>query len=234
MGKTLRRYYRDHLAYATVIARMAERALEFERQEAIPIIAAVYTNSEKRDLLAAEQLLTDINKLDQHRLTSERRRRELTRTFSLSQLDPIGFNALREGYGMAFATPMSDFDRDFSGHYLRLIKTVSLTVLALVPPNQSIQVGLSNVGLSRVMAGPPFNEPRVVQRLPESISVSVANNGTGLFELRLDDPVLLPFEGTGVDTRRMLDLPRGANRFSFDSLADVLFTIRYTAMEDTT
>src|SRR4029079_6642255 len=54
MGKTLRRYYRDNLAHAAVIARMAESQSALGRQEAIPIIAAVYTNSEKRDLLAAE------------------------------------------------------------------------------------------------------------------------------------------------------------------------------------
>ncbi|MBW3634146.1 MAG: hypothetical protein KY456_14065, partial [Chloroflexi bacterium] len=218
MGKTLRRYYRDHLTYATVTARMAQRALEFERQESIPIIAAVYAEREKRDLLAAEHLLTDINTLDQHRLTTEQRRKELTKTFSLSQLDPIGFNALREGHGMAFTTLMSHFDRDFPGHYLRLLKSVSLTVIALVPPNESIQATLSNAGISRVMVGPPFDTPKVIQRVPESIAVTAANNGTGLFELRFDDPILLPFEGAGVETSWILDLPRGANRFSFDTL----------------
>jgi hypothetical protein len=234
MGQTLRRYYRDHLTYATVTARMAQRALEFERQESIPIIAPVYAEREKRDLLAAEHLLTDINKLDQHRLTTEQRRKELTKIFSLSQLDPIGFNALRNGHGMAFSTLLSHFDRDFPGHYLRLIKSVSLTVIALVPPNESIQATLSNAGISRVMVGPPFDTPKVIQRMPESIAVTAANNGTGLFELRYDDPILLPFEGAGVETSWILDIPRGANRFSFGTLADIIFTIRYTAHEDTT
>lgn len=232
MATVLRRYYRDHLTFATVTARMAQRALEFERQETIPLIAPVYAARQKRDLLAAEQLLTDINKLDQHRLTTEHRRKELTKTISLAQLDPIGFNALRQGDGMRFATLLDLFDRDFPGHYLRLIKSVSLTVVALVPPHESVHATLSNVGVSRVIVGPPFDEPRVIQRQPESIAVTAANNGTGLFELRLDDPILLPFEGAGVETMWTLDLPRGANRFDLGTLADVLFTVRYTALED--
>ncbi len=234
MGKTLRRHYRDHLTFATVTARMAQRALEFERQEPIPIVAPVYAEREKRDLLAAEQLLTDINKLDQHRLTTERRRKELTKTISLAQLDPIGFNAIRQGHGMTFTTLLSLFDRDFPGHYLRLVKSISLTVVALVPPNESIHATLSNAGISRVVVGPPFDQPRVIQRQPESIAVTAASNGTGLFELRFDDPILLPFEGAGVETTWTLDLPQGANRFDFGTLADVLFTVRYTALEDAT
>jgi hypothetical protein len=234
MGKVIRRHYRDHLTFATVAARMAQRALEFERQQTIAIVAAVYAERERRDLLVAEHLLTDINKLDQHRLTTDRRLKELTKTISLAQLDPVGFNTLRQGHGMTFTTPLSLFDQDFPGHYLRLVKSVSLTVIALVPPTESIHATLSNTGLSRVMIGPPFDQPRVIQRQPESIAVTAASNGTGLFELRFDDPILLPFEGAGVETTWMLDLPKGANRFDFGTLADILLTVRYTAQEDKT
>src|SRR5205823_15053880 len=97
---------------------------------------------------------------------------------------------------------------------------------------EGIHATLSTGGLSRVVVGPPFDTPRVIQRLPESISVTTASNGTGLFELRLDDPILLPFEGNGVETTWRLELPKGANRFDFTTLVDVLLTVRYTALED--
>jgi Tc toxin complex TcA C-terminal TcB-binding domain len=129
---------------------------------------------------------------------------------------------------------MSLFDRDFPGHYLRLIKDVSLTVVALVPPAEAVHATLSNNGVSRVIAGLPFDQRRVVQRQSESIAVTAAANATGLFELRLDDPILLPFEGAGVDTTWSLEMPKGANRFDLSSLADVLLTVRYTAFDDVT
>ena len=44
--------------------------------------------------------------------------------------------------------------------------------------------------------------------------------------------MLLPFEGMGVDTNWELQLPKAANPFDFGSIADVLFTIEYTALQD--
>ena len=44
--------------------------------------------------------------------------------------------------------------------------------------------------------------------------------------------MLLPFEGLGVETHWVFDLPRASNRFNFDTMADVLFTIEYTALQD--
>jgi hypothetical protein len=232
MAQILRRLYRDHLNAATVIARQAQQALAFERQEPIAIIAPYYAEREKRDLLAAEQLLTDLNALDQHRLATEQRRRELTKVISLAAAAPVELEQLRREGWLELTTSLAWFDRDFPGHYLRLIKSVTLTLVGLIPPGEAIHATLSNDGLSRVMVGPPFDTTRVIQRLPESISVTTASNGSGLFELRLDDPILLPFEGNGVETTWRLELPKGANRFDFTTLVDVLLTVRYTALED--
>lgn len=232
MKRVVKRYYREHLNMATVIARMAQQALAFERQEQIAIIAPYYSVSDKSDLLAAEQLLTDINKLDQHRLTTEKRRKELTKTISLAAAAPVEFQRLRREGWMSFATLMEWFDRDFPGHYLRLIKNVSLTVVGLIPPGEGIRATLTNNGISEAVLGPPLYRSSIIRCYPESISVSTASNGTGLFRLNLDDPILLPFEGSGVQTTWVLEMPKGANRFSYDTLADVLFTINYTSLDD--
>ncbi len=45
-------------------------------------------------------------------------------------------------------------------------------------------------------------------------------------------PILLPFEATGVDSTWTLEMPKGANRFDYDTLVDVLLTVRYTALDD--
>ncbi|MEW5926789.1 MAG: neuraminidase-like domain-containing protein [Gemmatimonadota bacterium] len=234
MARVVRRYYRDHLNFATVTARMAQTALAFERREAVTYVAAYYAEREKKDLLVAERLLTDINRLDQHRLTTERRRKELVKTISLASYAPVEFQRLRSEGWMTFTTLMDWFDRDFPGHYMRLVKSVGVTVVGLIPPGEGIRATLSNPGISRVMVGPPFDQPTEIQRQPESVSVTAPNHGTGLFELRFDDPVLLPFEGSGVETTWTLEMPRAANRFDYGTLADVLLTVSYTALDDST
>src|SRR5262245_11230290 len=158
MGRVVRGYYREHLNFATVIARMAQTSLEFERQESIAIVASYYSEREQRDLLAAERLLTDINRLDQHRLVTEQRKKEITKTFSLAAFDPIEIQRLRDQGWMTFTTKLQDFDRDFPGHYMRLVKSISISVIALIPPVEGIHATLSNTGVSRVIAGPPFDQ----------------------------------------------------------------------------
>ncbi len=182
MSDVVKQFYRVHLNFATQTALMAQSALAFERQESLTFIAPYYGNTEKRDLLAAEQLLADINRLDQHRLTTERRRKELTKTISLASVAPIEFQQMRQVGWMTFATLMDWFDRDFPGHYMRLIKSVSLTLIGLIPPSESIHATLQNNGLSEVMVGLPWREYKTIHRQPESISITAASSGTGLFE----------------------------------------------------
>lgn len=52
---------------------------------------------------------------------------------------------------MRFETPMELFDRDFPGHYLRLIKCVRTSVIALIPATEGIHATLATTGLSRVV-----------------------------------------------------------------------------------
>jgi hypothetical protein len=107
-----------------------------------------------------------------------------------------------------------------------------MTFVALIPSNEGVHVTLSNPGVSRVVTGEPWANSRVVLRQPEAVSVTLPIEGTGLFEVQLSDEMLLPFEGGGVETAWTLELPKGSNRFDFDSLIDILLTFRYTALDD--
>src|SRR5262249_2373578 len=70
----------------------------------------------------------------------------------------------------------------------------------------------------------------VVQRGPEAIGLTKPIDTTGLFELDAQSELLAPFEGIGVDTTWQLTLPRPANPFQYASIADILLTIDYTAL----
>src|SRR5262249_54854244 len=87
-------------------------------------------------------------------------------------------------------------------------------------------------GISRVVTGGDVFQSVIVRRDPEVIAFTSPSNATGLIELEPEGTMLLPFESMGVDTNWELQLPRAANPFDFSSIADVLFTVEYTALQD--
>jgi|GEM_PF-5552279 len=251
MIKTIREQYRIRLDYAITAAFMAERALAFEIQnKRLDIIRFDYFNPSKDGLLGATQLITDLESLKNKQFRLSTRKLQLSKTISLSQLFPVEFAQFKETGIMPFSTSKGSwskgivrnqtdnslllFDNDFPGHYMRLIKSVKLTVLALVPPIDGIKATLRNNGLSHVVVGPPYAsdyEEVTVSRQPDSIALTAPFSSSGLFVLDYNDKFLLPFEGNGVATDWTLELPKAANNFNFETIFDVLVTIDYTALE---
>jgi hypothetical protein len=125
---------------------------------------------------------------------------------------------------------MEMFDRDFPGHYLRLIKRVRTSVIALIPSTQGIHATLCTAGLSRVVIGPEIFQRVPIRRDPEIVALSSPMNSTGLFELESQSDMLMPFEGNGVDSIWEFRMPKAANLFDYRTIADVLITIEYTAL----
>lgn len=253
LQRTIREQYRTRLNYAIGMSFLAERALAFEMQNKVSrIIRFDYFDRRRDGLLGATQLQTDLSTLEHTRLSFTQQKLQLTRTFSLAQLLPVEFEQFKSGTGrIAFGTgsgaidpdepekaySMQLFDQDFPGHYMRLIKSVKVTVIALIPPHEVIRASLSNNGFSRVVIGPPFGEGYkeiTVQRNPESIALSSPYQANGLFNLDYRDDLLLPFEGLGVATGWIFELPKAANRFDYRTIADVLITIEYTALDSPT
>lgn len=247
MIRILSRDYRTLMQIAAGVAHMAQRSLEFERQEPVRFILGEYWNvatdviearnlTEKQrslGLLGAERLLTDLTKLDAFRLTTEQRRQQISKTISLARMMPLELAGFRQSGVITFNTLMEWFDDDFQGQYLRLIKCVRVTVLALVPPVEGIHATLQNTGESSVVVteygGHNFSKKRALRNFGERVSLDAPFNESGLFVLNYEDPMLLPFEGLGVETQWTLELPRANNRFNLDTIADVMLTIEYTA-----
>lgn len=247
MSGVLQGVYSYFLQQATATGRLAQNQLSFERQEApVSFIQADYweapsdTSSsssdsqavDRRGLTGSARLLRDIYQLDQYAFDTNKRKLQLTKTISLAQLAPVEFQRFRETGVLRFGTPMELFDRDFPGHYLRLIKRVRTSVIALIPPVQGIRATLATTGVSRVTIPGDTFQSAVVRRDPELVALTSPNNATGLFELEQQSEMLLPFEAMGVDTSWEFQLPKAANPFDFNSVADVLISIDYTALND--
>lgn len=247
MSNILEGVYRYFLHQATATARLATNQLAFERQEVPPVVIqdnywdvpslfslGIGDNDgpDRRGLTGSARLLKDLTRLDQYAFESEKRKLQLSRTISLSRLDPFAFAQLRQTGKMTFRTNMELFDRDFPGHYLRLIKRVRVSVIALVPPEEGIRASLTNTGLSRVVIGGNIFQTILLRRAPELVALTAAQNALGLFEFELQrqTELLYPFEGSGVDSLWEFDMPKASNFFDFSTIADLLFTVEYTAL----
>ncbi len=245
MSDILSEVYSYFLQQATAMAQLASNQLAFERQERPPAfiqsdywqapkdVATQNENQEepdRRGITGSARLLQDIYQLDQHAFETNKRKLQLVENFSLARLFPYEFQRFRETGVLPFATPMSLFDRGFPGHYLRLIKRVRVSVVGLIPPTEGIRASLRAAGVSRVVIGNIVYRITEVRRPSEMIAFTSPRNATGLFELQPENELLLPFETMGVDANWELQLPKAANRFNFDAIADVIFTMEYTAL----
>jgi hypothetical protein len=246
MSGVMEGVYRFFLRQATATAQIALLQLAFERQEIPPpFIEADYwqaptdsgsttttngTSTDRRGLTGSARLLQDIYQLDQYAFDTAKRKLQLSKTISLAQLAPAEFQRFRETGTMTFATTTDMFDRDFPGHYLRLIRTVHTSVIALIPPTEGIHATLTTSGTSRTVIGADTFQTVIVNAGPQAVALTSPTKATGVFELDQQPEMLLPFEGTGVDTTWEFRMPRAANLIDYDSIADVLITIDYTAL----
>ncbi len=248
----LAQIYALFLRLATATAKHAELQLAFERQEQLAgFIKADYWqlaassaaaasksdtgtgNNEKlinpRGITGSARLLQDIYLLDERAFSTERRLLNLTQSFSLARLMPIEFEEFRRSGLLAFATSMQWFNEGFPGHYMRMIKKVRVSVVALIPPSLGIRATLTNGGFSRVVTADIGNPTVVIQQNPQMVGLTSAISATGVFELDQQSDLLYPFESTGVDTTWYLELPPAGNPFDFGTLMDVVISLDYTA-----
>jgi hypothetical protein len=246
MSDVLEGVYSYFLQQTTAVAKLAEDQLAFERHEtpagfiqadyweaASDQISSNSTNGrspDRRGLTGSARLLQDIYQLEQYAFDTDKRKLQLSKTISMAGQAPIEFQRFREMGVIALRTPLELFDRDFPGHYVRLIKRVRMSVVALIPPVESIKASLTTTGLSRVVIGGDVFQLVLVRREPEMVALSSPRDATGLFELEPQSEMLFPFEATGVDASWEFRMPKAANRFDYSTIADVLLTIEYTAL----
>ncbi len=248
MSGILEDIYAYFLQEATAMAKLAEQQLAFERQISLPNliksdywvqeanntmdIAGGSSDVDRKGLTGSARLLKDVTQLEQYHIDTTQRKLQLSKTISLAELEPVQMEQFRNSGVLDFYTTNRDFDRDFPGHYMRLIKRVSVSVIALTPPSKGIKATLLNGGISTVVTGGLIFQSKTIARNPERIALSSPYNDTGLLQFENDDRLLRPFEGSGVATNWELRMEKPSNDFDFRSIADVLLTIEYEALHD--
>ena len=234
-------YFQSYqLAYD--LAKRSERAFRHELGLSdSDYIHFGYWDSLKKGLLAGEHLTQDLKRMEVAYLDRNRRELEITKHVSLLQLDPVALIELRETGKCFFDIPEVLFDLDYSGHYMRRIKSVGLTIPCVTGPYTGVNCTLtlvrSSIRHSNTLSSGKYvrdlenDDSRFTDSIgaAQSIVTSSGQADSGLFETNLRDERYLPFEGAGVIGTWQLEMQDEFKPFDYDTITDVVLHIRYTA-----
>ena len=243
IGQISSLYFQGYqLAYD--VAKRAERAYRFELGlDDSNFIQFGYWDSLKKGLLAGERLHQDLKRMEVAYLDLNRREYELTKHVSLLMYDPLKLVALKESGQCVVDLTEALFDLDYPGHYMRRIKSVSMTIPCITGPYTGVNCTLalvrSSIRKSNVLRAGKYERDSEAEdsRFRDSIgsissiATSSAQNDSGMFELNFRDERYLPFEGSGVISTWQIKLPAESNQFDISTVSDVILHVKYTARE---
>jgi hypothetical protein len=235
MSRTLHTLHRQAYNLAYEAARQAESAWKYERDVTEnELFIGENWSGDRAGLLSGERLMLQIQQLERKYEEQNTRDLELTKHISLNQLNPFALLELREKGTCTFDIPEELFDLDFPGHYMRRIKSVSISLPCVAGPYTSINATL-RLTKNEYRRKPNLSDPLIPQNVPVSaIATSSAQNDSGLFELNFRDERYLPFEGAGAISAWTLEMMTepSLRQFDYNTIADVVVHLRYTARED--
>jgi len=229
--------YNTSYKFAYEVAKKAEITMkhELQRTEITNRDFITYNFPEGyKGLLSGEALTLQLKQMEMVYLEANKRELELTKHISLQQLNPMAILDLKTKGSCSIDIPEWLFDIETAGHYMRRIKTVSLSIPCVVGTYTSINCTLTlEKSELRTSTISTYNKDgREESFHSESIVTSGAQNDSGVFELNLRDEKYLPFEGVGVISRWKLELPIEFKQFDYNTISDVIMHMRYTARAD--
>ncbi|MGD1858286.1 MAG: LamG-like jellyroll fold domain-containing protein [Leptolyngbyaceae cyanobacterium] len=242
------------------MAKSAEKGLQFELPSTDTFITPTHWDSLRKGLLAGESLQLELQRMESFQISQDSRFQEIEKTISMRQTFPAAWLLLSMSGACEFQLGEELFDRDFPGHYFRVLKTIELTVSTPnpLPAYESVNATLSQLN-SKTLLGPDIagvqylmgddsaqppdsSTLRVNWRANQQIAVSKANTrDVGMFVLDFfRDDRYFPFEGTGAVSSWRLEIPKltnpalvtRENQVETLDIEDVLIHIRYTAAYD--
>ncbi|MFT5171717.1 MAG: hypothetical protein ACI9BD_001495, partial [Candidatus Marinamargulisbacteria bacterium] len=221
------------------LAKRAEKAYQYQLGTDKSFIQFGYWDSLKKGLLSGEKLNVDLRRLEMSFFEQNRRLYEINKNVSLATIDPTALYQLKTKGSCIVKLPEALFDLDYPGHYMRRLKSVSLTLPGVTGSYTNINCRLTMVSSKwrRETSGTTYSEidsdSRFVYRQSsaESIVTSSAQEDGGLFKESAGDGRFLPFEGAGAISEWQLEFPSAYANFDYQTLSDVIMHVKYTAKE---
>ena len=235
-------YYQAYDA-AHSLCQTAQASWQFERADwNSTFITSSSWNNQLKGMTAGESLKLDLQRMDAAYLRRNQRELEITKTVSLRLLQVKDTSTtLNKGWTelkqqmvsdgtVDFALTKALFDADYPGHYLRRIKSVSVSLPATLGPYEDIRATLTQLQNQTQLSEDPGDTTNNL-RVREQVALSTGVNDSGLFTLNFDtDERYLPFEFTGAVSNWRLTFPNPAAQHAMlESLSDIIIQVRYTA-----
>ncbi len=237
--------YHQSYQMAYDLAKRAQKAFQHELGDYDKtFIQFGYWDSLKKGLLAGDKLYHDLKRMELAYMDQNKREYELTKSISLTMLDPIALINLKETGECFVNLPEEIFDLDYAGHYFRRIKSVRLTIPCVTGPYTAVNctltllsnsVRLDPAASSDYKRSEDGDDPRFRDNAGaiQSIATSSGQNDSGTFELNFRDERYLPFEGAGAISSWRIELTkdRDLRQFDYDTITDVIVHVSYMARE---
>lgn len=224
------------------MAKKAEKCYQYELGiKDSSFIQFGHWDSLKKGLLSGDKLIQDLRRLEAAYMDENKRELEITKHISLAQVDPLSLMRLKETGKCVISLPEWLFNMDYPGHYMRRIKSISVSIPCVAGPYTSINCSLSllknEIRMEGALLGGKYektaDDPRFKTQWGaiSSIATSHGQNDSGMFELNFNDERYLPFEGAGVISEWELNMPKENNYFDFATISDLILHVNYTARD---
>ena len=235
-------YYQAYDA-AHSMCLAAQACWQFERADwNTGFIQGSAWNNQFKGMTAGESLKLHLQAMNRAYLQRNQRELEISKTLSLRQLHgkDTSTTANKEWSALSqqlltsasvdFELTKALFDADYPGHYLRRIKSVSVSLPATLGPYEDIRAILTQTWNQTQLSESPA-DTRENLRVREQVALSTGLSDSGLFTLNFDtDERYLPFEYTGAVSRWQLTFPNHTTQLAMlKSLNDIIVHVRYTA-----
>lgn len=242
MRREIKGVYAQSVNLALDTARKAERAVQHELGDHDLSFIQYDYMAGKEGLLAGEKLFFDLKRMEMAYHDLNRREYELNKHVSLLQMAPHELLRLRATGRCTVSLSEELFDLEAPGHYFRRLKSVAVSIPCVTGPYSGVSCTLtllkSSIRTSATLGDGDYartgaDDARFSDNFGslQSIVTSTGQSDSGLFETNLHDERYLPFEGSGAVSQWQLSLPSDLRQFDYDTIADVILHLRYTARE---
>lgn len=237
MADILRDISRSYLFRAIRIAKLMERAYNFEHDAMLKVIKDDYghglanaSGGADDRLLGGDSLLKDIDAFTYHAITTKRRKvSQIKDVVSLQADFPAQFDRFLSTGLLEFETDLYEFDRRHPGTYAQRIEAVEVQVIGALPEG-GVRGSLAVGGVTRYRQKNGQTAQRVHQVDTMVLSEYVLRNDAFLYQAETGVRGL--FQGFGLGATWSLHLPRRSNAFDLRRIYDVQIVVYYTALHD--
>jgi hypothetical protein len=237
MAGVMRDIARSYLFQAIRIAKLMERAYNFENDTALKVVKSDYgynvgnsASGESPMLLGGDGLLRDIDSFTYTAITSKTRKdSRLKDVVSVATDFPAQFEAFRQTGLLSIETDLYEFDRLHPGFYGQRLEAVEVQIIGLVP-EEGLNGTLTAGGVTRYRRKDGTTGQRLHQVDTMAVSDFVLRNDIFLYSTETGVRGL--FQGLGLGSTWQLHLPKRSNDFDFRRIFDVQLAFYYTAKFD--